>query len=213
MTEQKGSKKISFEINSGYAGNPFVVYSFGEVLGLLKAFTAIKISNPKISAKVDYWLSKNEKLIGDAWNGYLKKELGIIQKHANVSTVDGVVYTMFQGKDKEDVLYKNDFGFFKMNDGKLEQADNPYWELEIPAKEEGGEPEKKRMHYKIQFPSDEVFELFNTELEQVQHAEKFEIDLWKLKEEYLEGIQVQWNNKGESLDEFRSLIYDNAIIQ
>lgn len=188
-------------------------YGFGDILGLLKVFQIIRQSNPKIAANVDYWLAKNEKLIGKAWDEYLGKEMDLIKVSVKLFKHNDFDFIPFKGKDENDIIYKNEVSFFKLVDNKLEEVTNPFWELEIPATEEGKEPTKQTMRYQIKFESDEDGQKFSKELEELQQSMKFNIELYRLKEDHLEGLNIVWNTKGENLSEFRNLLYENCIKQ
>lgn len=198
-------------------------FNFYELLGLRKAFYAIEVSNPKRSGKVDYWLSKNDKIVGDAFGKYLEAEQALIIQHAEVfksqdflnKHKEQVEFITYKGKDENDTLLNDKGSFFKLNTtGEKPMLDfvvSPTWDLEIPAAEEGGEPTVKKMKYEIKFTSAESEKEFQDKLQDLQNDFKVPAELWTLKEENLEGLNVMWKGREEDLTQFRNLLYDNAV--
>lgn len=199
-------------------------FGFYELLGLKKAFYAIEISNPKRPAKVDYWLNKNEAILGEAWEKYIQQETELIQEHAetfshpDLTTKDKkeVKFIVYQGKDETDTLLNDNGAFFRKEekDGKplLEFIPNPSWDLEIPSEEEGKEHTIQKMKYNIKFISAEAKEGFDEKLSKLQNTFSVPLELWKLSSDNLEGLNVMWKGRDEDLTQFRNLIYDNAIV-
>lgn len=194
-------------------------FTWHELLGFVKAFETIKVSNPKLSGKVDYWLNKNEKAIGKEWGRYLNLEMNVVLKHAKTKVVDGIVYLTYRGADDSDIIYNNQHLFYRLteDDGleKMVEHENPYfptWEKEVPAAEGDEQPTKEQMRYEIVYNNDDSKAEFDKELADLQNNERFTLDLHKLKADNLEGVQMVWKKGNENLDRFRALLYDHCVI-
>lgn len=198
-------------------------FGFYELLGLRKAFYAIEVSNPKRSGKVDFWLSKNDKIVGDAFAKYLEKEHDLLIQHAEIfyhkellsNKKEPVMFIVYKGKDDSDTLLNDNGAFFKLsyenNKPILDYVPSPSWDLQVPAAEDGGEPTVQKMKYSIKFVNEENRVEFDKKLAELQNGFSIEADLWQLKEEHLEGVNMVWKGRDEDLTQFRNLIYDNAI--
>lgn len=207
----KAGKAVEMKVGKGYAGAPEVKkFSFYDIFGMRKVFYAIEISNAKRTAKVDYWLNKNQKALHNVWKLYEAQEIALIKKFAETKEVDGKVYDVWVGKDDTDLLLNKDGIFYKEEEGKLTEVANPYWEHELPAKEEGGEWTVQKMRYVIKFTDKPAFD---TELGVLQDTFAEPVELYGMKADNLEGVNVMWQGKEEDLTQFRSLIYDNAIFE
>lgn len=212
------TQEREFKIGKGYSNDK--EYSFHELLGMFKVFSSLRSLNPKLKAKVDYWINKNEKVLGEQWKLYLADEKKLIQGNVKQLEKDGVTYTSYVGKDADDIIYydhdKNTF--FKLIDGKLKEVELPYWEKEVPAAEEGGEPTIEKMRYELNYGGEEEKAAFEKLIGDLQADYKFTFSLWPLSEEHLEGLNVMWqkfSKEGQLIDDitqYRNLLYDNAIV-
>lgn len=198
-------------------------FGFYEILGLKKALYAIELSNPKRSVKVDYWLSKNEKIVGEAFAKYLQEETSLISEYAETFQHEElkdkkgncVKFIVYKGKDDSDTLLNDSGMYFKVTyEGEkplLEIVMSPTWDLIVPPAEEGGEPTVKPMRYSIKFKSEDEKQAFDQKLSELQNGFSTSCDLWTLKESELEGLNVIWKGRDEDLTQFRDVLYDNAI--
>lgn len=198
--------------------NKKTTLTWEELLGLAKCFGAIRRSNPKVTAKVDYWLTKNEKATRSAWEQYLSEEMELIKKNAPTLEYNGQTYLVFKGKDENDMLYNLDGFYFKKvakEDGGFilepsENVQNPSWELEEKA--EGDEqPVKKQMPYQQYFETEEQQTVFREKLTALQSEFRAEIDLWKISIENMDGVSVEWNERYADIADYRNLLYDLTV--
>lgn len=73
---------------------------------------------------------------------------------------------------------------------------------------------KKHLYQKL-FLNEGDENLYNEAMEKAETEEVYEIKLYKLAAENLDGISVSWPNPGDprvSLDQFRSLIFEHCIV-
>lgn len=225
------TREVKLKTNYSNPLNTGKEYSVDELFLLQQVFGQIEKCNLKRSANVDYWLVKNEKLLTEQWIKFKTAEKELYKKHAEVylhptlKGTDGEPETFFHliGDDNSsDKILLNDFGFFKLIEGedvKLEPVKDS-WTMTIPATEEGKEPTYQEIPYKYKFKSDEHRDLFTKEFDELKEA-KYHLDLYRLKEEHLEGLSIVWKDIEKQPDgravvkndltQFRDLLYDNCI--
>lgn len=221
------------KLNAGYSGvKEEKKYSFYEIQGLRRVLFAIEGANIKRSAKVDYWLNKNETAVQKAFDKYLNEESDLLKAHTvtytNEKLLDKdkkpVVFVVYKGANDEDTLLNDRSAYFKLagteEEPMLDLMIQPTWKKEIPAAEEGGESTFQEMRYEPKFQSDDMAKKFEEELGKLQTEFSEPIETYLLKEENLDGLNVSWiktENIGgrpmvtENLSEFRTLLYENLI--
>ena len=198
-------------------------YGFFEILGLKNTFRSLDATNPKRSAKVDYWIEKNTKQLDLAFSEYIAQEKELLLRYTktfmhpklNKKNGEPVEFIVYEGKDENDTLI-NDGGMYfrlQMNDGEpvLDLVTDPTYEVAIPSEEDGKEPTIQKMRYNIAFIDAEAKDAFDKKLETLQNEFKYPLELWKLDEAQLEGLQVMWKGREQDLTQFRTLLYENTI--
>lgn len=220
MTQK--AKEVKFGV--GYGKQPRKTFKVNEVDGLIKVLNRIEASNPKIDLKIDYWLSKNKKALIEDMTAYVKLQNDVVKKYAVIYTNEEfkdkegklVEFLVIQGKDENDTLLRDGNVNFKLTEAEgkplLDYIANPSWELEIPAKEEGGEVTKKQLPYQIKYKTAEDETACDKELNELADNYQFTTETWLLKEENLEGVNVVWAGKEqENVSQFKHLLYENLI--
>jgi len=226
--------------------------------GLIKGFQAIRtsnivnavtkeeqakgISNPvvKLPAKVDYWLSKNEGIVGKEFEKFTANAQKIADTYAMQKEINGMKFYVFYGKDANDIVLQDTNGVvvreveikgeMQLQIVEMEVHDNQrgyFWSEVIEPAVEAVEatetteavPAKEEVRayhlYAKQFKSEGDDVKFNEEMEKAETESVYSVSLYKLEAANLEGLSLSWPNPGDprkSLEEFRKLIFEHAII-
>lgn len=233
MSESKKEYgKPSLRVNAEREYEPY------QVNGLLKAFNKIRASNPQIKIKVDYWLQKNQDMLAKVQLAHVEKQVGILESHANTIEFGGAKYIWWElinPVEDETVpkkLMKSIYGFVKpvYEDEKIKELESvpmfsqdnqpPMFAKLLPKEKPEDKDKYDFFPYKISYQNEESEKQCDAELTKAEEEGKVQLSLYKIRAEELDGVNIVWQDvsdrSGKSMNdmnEFRTLLYDLAIVQ
>lgn len=224
------AKEVSLEV-AKFTGD--------EINGMVRAFNRIRGSNPTLSVSVDYWLHKNQEHLASMNKNFVEELDKLMFKHIETMEFNKNKFCKAIGKDKNDIiLFSNFGGYYKpvIEKGEVKELNyigqgTQVWLEEVKPKEatdgtaentseQPTLPEPIQHPYIYQWRNPESEKACDEEYAKLKEDKKFSVSLHKIKMAQMEGVKVNWldakDEQGRpfsTLNDFRTIIFDNAIIE